>query len=300
MAKSGNLYALYQFARVLSINPRYKNLKFHKALSPYKTKDASYKLAKRAFERNIIVGPFLYCNYGFTVNIVRDDMNPLKTLKDLKNEKSVTHAIALSGDDTLLVISRGGNQLSYADAIFPSFTAGLDLCNFTFSKEGTLEKDPFPREWSPLDRDVFNAMRDPRVSFVDVGRILGVTWATARRHYMKIIEDCKSLVAFYPRGYGGYARLLVTFKTKYETGLKESLEKLDRSSYLWKFDDTIILILFVDDYNGTCEQFNVLEERGMIHNLRISIPIRYYEPEINLDRGNQVLHQNPAAPPSHL
>lgn len=103
---------------------------------------------------------------------------------------------------------------------------------------------------------------------------------------------CKSLVAFFPRGYSGYARLLVTFKTKYETGLKESLEKLDRSSYLWKFNDTIILILFVDDYNGTCEQFNVLEEIGMIHDLRVSIPIRYYEPHINLGRGNQALHQN--------
>jgi len=81
MAKPGKSYALYQFAKVLRTNPRYERLKFHRFLSPYKTKDASYNFVNRAFDRNIIVGPFLYCNYGFTVSIVRDDVNPLKILR---------------------------------------------------------------------------------------------------------------------------------------------------------------------------------------------------------------------------
>ena len=285
MVKPGRLYALYQFAHVLRTNPRYERLKFHRSFSPYKTKDASYDLVEQAFNDSLIVGPFLYCNYGFSVKILRDDVNPLKVLKDLENEGTspITHAIALSGDDTLLLISKGGNQLSYADAIEPSFTPELDLVNFTFSTVGNLGKDPFPETWNSRDWDVFHAMRNPRQSFVDVGKRLGVTWATVRRHYLRILEDCKSVVGFYPRGYKGYARLFITFKTKYEIGLKESLEKLDRSSYLWKFDDTIILILFVDDYNGTCERFTVLEEIGMIHDLRASIPIRYYLPTTILE-----------------
>lgn len=301
MVKSGKLYALHQFAEILNTNPRYENLKFHKSLSPYKTKDASYKLVRQAFENNIIVGPFLYCNYGFKVDIIRDDINPLKILRDLESENSsiITHAIALSGDDTLLTISKGGNQLMCAEAIFPSFAPKLDLCGLTFSQKGALETDLLPQNWNSLDWEVFHAMRNPRISFMDVGRMLGITWATARRHYLKILKDCKSLVAFYPKGYGGYDRLLVTFKTEYETGLRESLGKLDRSSYLWKFDDTIILILFVDDYNGTCERFTVLEEMGMIHDLRISVPIRYYVPPSILEWEDQVPHQNPMALYSH-
>jgi hypothetical protein len=73
----------------------------------------------------------------------------------------------------------------------------------------------------------------PKILYTNISR----NWK--RRNYLKILKDCKSLVAFYPKGYSDYNRLLVTFKTEYETGLRESLGKLDRSSYLWKSDDTI-------------------------------------------------------------
>ncbi len=285
MVKSGTSYALYQFAQILRTNPRFERLKFHRSLSPYSTKDASYNLVNEAFENNVIVGPFLYCNYGFTVQIIRSDTNPLKILKKLEDnhDTSVTHAIALSGDDKLMLIKKGGNQLTYADAPEPSFVPEMNLNEFTFSKIGKLKRDPFPENWNLMDWKTFHAMRNPRKSFVEIGRKIGATWATARRHYLRILEDCKSVTAFYPKGYSGYNRVFITFNTKYELGVKESLEKLDRSSYLWKFDDTLILILFVDDYNGTCERFNVLEEIGMIHDLRVSIPIRYYMPPTILE-----------------
>ncbi len=295
MIKPGKLYALYQFYLSLVDDPRTDFSDFHKTKSPYRSKDGTYNFLNKAFAENVIVGPFLWCNYGFSVSLVKKSINPLKVIRKLKEEESpsITHAIALSGDYSLLQITRGGNQLSYAEAIKPSFPAQMSLENLSFSKKGVLPKDPSPGSWNEMDWKVFHAMRNPRISFVEAGRRVGTSWITVKRHYDKIVNECKSFTAFFPKGYDNYESLLVTFKTKYEIGMKESLEKVDRSSYLWKFDDMIILILFVDDYNRTVNRFTELEENGMIHKLRASIPIRYYEPYINLGRASQdlSLHQ---------
>lgn len=295
MVKPGKLYSIYQFYQELTVNPRFEYLKFHKKYKPYRSKDATYKLLNSAFDENIIVGPFLFCNYGFTLELLKENLNPLKTLRNLEKGENlrVTHAIALSGDHTLLSINKGGRELVCAESIIPTFESKMELEHFNFTEIGKLGSDDFPQKWTEEDWQVFDAMRNPRIPFVKVARTLDVSWITIKRRYEKIINDCKTLVAFFPKSYSGYARLLVAFKTKYETGVKKSLELLDRSTYLWKFKDMLVLILFVDDYNRVCERFNELEEIGMIHDLCASIPIRYYEPYINLDKESQdpPLHQ---------
>jgi hypothetical protein len=57
----------------------------------------------------------------------------------------------------------------------------------------------------------------------------------------RVLDD--SLV-FFPFGYSGYNKLFVTPRTKYEVRLVKALRKLDRTTYLWKSNDTIILSLF--------------------------------------------------------
>ena len=83
---------------------------------------------------------------------------------------------------------------------------------------------------------------------------------------------------FFPKGYKGYERLLLTFRTEYEVGLYDALKKLDRTSFLWKVQDFIMLILFVDHYCATVRKFKELEENGLIRDLKVSIPNRHYTP----------------------
>lgn len=299
MPKVGTSHAVYKFYETLLKDPRFCVTKFHKTLSPYKHRDTSAYLINSVFKANIIVGPFLYCNYGFSVELHEENKNPLKLLRELErtNDPTITHAMALTGDHTLLIIRKGGNEITFAEAIKPSFVESMKLENFDFSEKGNLPVDPLPDSWNELDWKVFHAMRNPRISFWKASGKVGVSWMTVKRRYEKILKGCKVLAAYFPLGYNGYPRLLVTLKTLYEKGLRESLQKLDRSSYLWKFNDTIILILFVDDYNRTCERFSELEEIGMVHDLRMSIPIRFFEPHINLDRGSLGLRHHPKGEP---
>lgn len=291
MVKSCKTHSLHDVYCAYDSNPRVKYLEIHRKWSPYKTRDATTKFIKSAFKKQIIVGPFLYVNSGFSVELSKKNVNPLKELKALEFCPKVTHAIALSGDHTLLVISRCGNDLNYTECIKPSCPSPscLQITNIDFDEQGKLGTDLYPYTWNETDWKVFHAMRDPTRSFFSIGKRIGINWMTVKRHYEKILADCKILTAFFPLGYNGYDRIFMTFKTKYEIGLKNAISKLDRSSYLWKFRDTIILILFVDDYNDTSERFYELEENGLIHGLHVSIPIRYHVPDFNPDRAVQGL-----------
>jgi hypothetical protein len=206
----------------------------------------------------------------------KEPESPLRLLEERKKDPSVIRAVALGGDYSFLQFSEGASELNYAEAVKPSFPGKIHVEDLTFDREGYLDPDPYPHGWDNMDWKVYSAMRDPTVSYREVGNTLGVSWMTVKRHFEKIMKDCKVMMAFFPEGYRGYDQVLFTFETTYEIGLKEALEKIDRSSYLWKYNDTIILTLFVDKYNDTCEHFKELEENGVIHGLRISIPMKHY------------------------
>ena len=230
-----------------------------------------------------IVGPYLFCNSGFSFQIMKTTENPLKVLKSFEKDpqSDITHVIALSGDFSLLIFRKNGSDLKFTDSVIPSFPAKKKIENFQIEEiKESFREDKFPEGWNEMDWNVFHEMRTPRDSYGKIAGRLKVEWITVRRHFRKILPDCKVLSAFFPEGYDGYSRLLAVFKTKYEVGLLKSLEKLDRSSYIWKCNDSIILTLFVDNYNSASERFEELEENGIIRNLSISIPTRYYVKEI--------------------
>lgn len=72
--------------------------------------------------------------------------------------------------------------------------------------------------------------------------------------------------------------MFLTFETKYEIGLLEELLKLDRSSYVYKFNKTLILILYVERYNDAVRKSKEIENNGFIRNLCASIPYMYEKP----------------------
>ena len=80
---------------------------------------------------------------------------------------------------------------------------------------------------------------------------------------------------FFPRGYENYWQSIITFKTDYQVGIKKELEKLDRSSYIYKIGDTLMLHLFLDEHLDLNFILD-LEKNGMIHSVSASTPLRYY------------------------
>lgn len=282
MEKIGKLRALYSFFALYCENPRISTMKLHKLYSPYKSKAATFNLVEEAFQKEIFVGPFLYCNRGLSVTLFRDTRSPLKLLKECKKDPKVTHAIALCGDFTFLSLSKGASELSFSDAVRPSFPAKMkvdDFLNIIELKKGPLPSDLYPHGWDELDWSIYDLTRSEKFSFSWAGRTLNISWEVVKRRYEKVLNSCKVIMAFFPEGRKRYDPILFTFKTKYELGIKELLGHLDRSSYLYKFNDTILLRFFADEYDRACEIFQEMEDMGMIQNLTASIPIRYYKPD---------------------
>lgn len=114
-------------------------------------------------------------------------------------------------------------------------------------------------------------MRDPSISYLKVGQKLGISFMTVKYHWLKIFPDLKIWLAFFPEGYRSYYQALLTFNTAYEIGLREELQKLDRTSYLYKFNDTIALLIFFDEVDQI-HVFYRMEKEGMIDDLSVSVP----------------------------
>jgi hypothetical protein len=98
----------------------------------------------------------------------------------------------------------------------------------------------------------------------------------------KILEDCKIWISFFPRGRMNYYHLFFTFSTSFELGIREELTKLDRTSYLFKYENTLILFIYSDSGWTTCRHFSELEKKGILRDLRISIPVQWHRPEFKI------------------
>ncbi|MGD2250020.1 MAG: hypothetical protein PVF58_16570 [Candidatus Methanofastidiosia archaeon] len=183
--------------------------------------------------------------------------------------------IALMGSHALLSFKRGASILKNAVCVFPSFPAQKNIVDIELTEKGLLERSRYPHNWDELDWKVFFAMEsDPTRSFGKVGGELGVTWNTVRDHFEKIVPDCEIWTTFYPRGYTSYQQALLKFNTKYERNLWDELKKIDRSSFIYKYDNTILLLLFYEDFNDL-KRFELLKKEGKIKNLSVSTPIAW-------------------------
>lgn len=269
--------AMFSFHSLLLNDPRISYRDLHSA-SPYKTEYGTTQFVKGLFEDLVFVGPFLYCNSGISVDLYEDLDKPLTFLEEKKEEEGVTHVTALMGDYSAIVFKKGASILDYAEHTSPCLE-GKGPESIYFENGKPLPADLYPHRWSEIDWLVYNNMRKPRdLYFWQVGQKIGLSAQTIREHYNSIINNCKIHLSLFPRGYYNYSQLLLTFKTRYETGLRNELMKLDRSSYLFKCKDLIILILFVDSkfYGKPCRAFKEMEEKGIIKDLKASIPIEFY------------------------
>ena len=130
-----------------------------------------------------------------------------------------------------------------------------------------------PGNWDELDWRIYTERKDPTRSSVKIGENLGVTFTTVMTRYKKILKDCGIWIPFFPNGYSKYIPYVITLRTDYETGILSELKKLDRSSYVYKFEETLILTLFFDGHLEI-DSFLKLHKKGLIHDLRVSYPLR--------------------------
>lgn len=276
MVESGRIDTVYQFFLAYIDDPRISKMELHRGFSSYKTKDATYGLLETARKEQILVGPKIWCNSGFDVELIeKTEKDPLDLYDEFTQDPSVTYIMALEGAFSFLLFRKGASRMKFAEAVKPSYPAKSNIEEIRLEKSGELPQDPYPHGWNEKDWSVYDHMRDPTVAYWQVGQALEDSWQTIKRHYKKIEKDCKVWMAFYPHGYRYYSQALLTFKTEYEIGLKEELSMLDRSSFLFKFDNTLILHLFYD-HSIQHYAFSRLEKEGRIHDLHVSIPVRHF------------------------
>lgn len=275
MLKLSQLETLHAVAERYREDPKVPVRKLHKYCSHYKNRNSTSRLIEYAKEQKILVGPSIWCNTGVGIEIYRNLDDPLLFLEKESINPIMSKIMALIGDFSAIAFRRDMDNLTYAEAVRPSFPAFKSVDALTLNKEGELPEDRYPYHWDDLDWSVYNAMRNPSMSYVRVGSRLSVSWHTVKNRFEKISKDFKVWIAFFPKGYDFYQQSILIFKTKYEIGLREELQKLDRTSLLYKFGDSILLHLFLD-YTLENLVFYKLKRKGIIHDLHVLIPIGWH------------------------
>jgi len=256
--------------------PRIKEKTIREEISPYSTYTATKEMLIRIHQKGIIFGPELWLNSGFVVELKKSvKKSCLDLFEEYKMDNDVTYVFALMGAYSLLCFRRGASILKNAICVIPSFPAEKKVSEIELTEKGTIEREKYPHNWDDLDWQIFYAMKkNPNLSFGKVGGKLDVSWTTVQLHFKKILKDIDIWVSFYPQGYNYYQKAILKFKTKYEKDLIFELQKIDRSSFLYKYDENLLLYLFYEDYKDL-RRFEILKKEGKIKDLSFSTPIAW-------------------------
>jgi hypothetical protein len=264
-------------------SPKISCNEFHRQYSHYSRKQSTLDLLIKAYDREVIAGPLIYANVGIEVEILDDVENHRKLLEESDNDPNIRLAYALCGgvQKSFIRFKRGASTLSFYENVIPSFYSDNNsIKEILFEEKGKLPRDPYPHGWTEKHWALYENFRFPRrKTFRDLGKELDLAWDTANKYYKEILGQCKVCTSFFPIGRTNYSFQIVIFETEYEVGVLKALKRLNHTSYLYKFDSTIILGLFLRPYPGayqkSADRFTYLEEIGMIHRLRVSIPRNY-------------------------
>ena len=283
MFSPSQLEAIYAFMTAFDENPRMTLKQLHKKCSSYSAISSTSALLKRAQENYVFIGPRLFVNAHLDVILVKiEDVNMEEYFRLWNNSVSdskVRYAIMLAGGHALLTFKRGATLLTFAEAVKPTYPSTKTIFDIQPLKKGKLKKDIYPKNWNELDWQVYEYAKYPAIPLLKISEKLDVSWHTVKEHYNKIKKDCKTWHSFFPKGQMNYYHGFLTFKSEYEVGIRDELKKLDRTSFLYKFQETLILYLMLDDQRQI-NRFYDLEKEGIIHGLRVSSPIQWHKPDV--------------------
>ena len=280
LMKLSQLKIVYQYILVCMKNIRIPVKTFHKQHSSYRAVCTTTGILKEAKAEQILIGPYTYVNTGTDVELKNRDEKDFSISEkwiECTSDPKVTYINLLSGGHSLLIFKDGANVLSYAEPIIPTFNSKKKIEEIWPEEKGRIKPDLYPHGWGQLDWEVFHEMRNPYVSYPSVAKKLNVSTQTVMNRFRKIMKDCKPWVAFFPKGLMNYFHLFLTFKTEYEIGIKKELKKLDRTSFIYKYEDTMMIFLY-SHHSRDHSVFMKMENEGIIHDLRVSIPSQWEKP----------------------
>lgn len=275
MFKPYHLQVIRQYVSYCVEKKNVSPTKFHHSLKPYSRKQSTFDLLRKARREMVIFEPRLLCLPDISVNLVEYRGAPLIDLyEEKKKDPNVTYVMVLTGAYSLIYFSYGKRILKFVTCTTPSYPATIHFDEIDPAQhgKGSLKEMPKPEGWDDLDWGVYRERKNPKRSSVKVGKVLGVSFDTVLTRFRNILEVCQIWMPFFPNGYHNYAKYVLTFKTDYETGILKELRRLDRSSYVYKADDTLILTLFFDRHLEI-DRFLKLEKEGIIHDIRVSFPV---------------------------
>lgn len=275
MLKTTKRGVLYRFFSIYQNEARVKISRLHNLQNEYKNRASTSKLTAYGREKEIIIGPSIFCNAGVEVDLLKNVEDAYLLFLKLKKDSSVTSLVTFLGEHSLLIFRVGASTLKYAEAVVPTYPSKFRIHQIKLIEKGLLPLDPYPSNWDRLDWEIYNLMRDPNISFPKVAGEVGVTWKTVKEHFYKLLGDCKIWTEFFPKGKPSYFQVFLTFKTDFEVNLRDQLQKLNRTSILYKVGETILLTLYLNS-NLELYSFLMLEKKGLIRDLEASIPIRHW------------------------
>jgi hypothetical protein len=281
--KENHLKILLNYCKTSRIDPRLKYIQFHKKYHPYSRIQSTIDLINAGYKHEIITDPILYANVGIEVNLVEEINDPLEHLKECKRDQNTTLAYALHGDWSFIHFKYGASMLKFADSILPhSHTNSLHIEDIEFlEQKGKLPEDPYPHGWLDEHWDIYRVLKRPSsLTFREAGKKIDMSWDSVKKYFHEVLKQCKVLTCFFPLSKNGYSHQIVTFETDYEIGILNALKNLNRTSYIYKAEEMIILILFLVprplDFNISTDFFKKLEEEEYIQDLHVCTPRQWH------------------------
>lgn len=285
-----HLKLLLNFCFEVRKNPKLYFSDFHKAYSNYSRASVTSSIIDKAYARKVITGPELFVNSGIEVQLLHDVDNPLKFFEKCKKDKRTNLAVISRGYWPILWCKNGANTLQHHDSILPfrnnSHISDREVDKIFFDEKGILPVDKYPHAWFEEHWNTYYYMKFPRdITFRDAAKKMKqnveITWVTVREYFLDMLNQCKVMTNFFPLGTEAYSPLLVTFKTEYETGIVKGLRTLNRTTYLYKSENTLILFFCISprprEQNYITGKFHELEEIGVIRDLHVSTPFNWHK-----------------------
>ena len=209
-----------------------------------------------------------------------------QTFEKLKKDEKITYVVLISGRSDFFLTSKNSdlNLTQYNVEIMeetqlfsPIYThpQGWDV-SFENAARNMLKHDfrqgLLPRktggifEMEELDRKIFEIMKyDARLPFAQVTKKINVFSGTVKEHfYKKILPLCTVAHYFFPKGYPSYMKTYFRVHTEYEESLIKSLRYLPCTSYVYPFEEGLLINLFHENINLVMTMFQKMEEMGLI------------------------------------
>lgn len=129
--------------------------------------------------------------------------------------------------------------------------------------------------WSDLDWRIYLSTRgNLRKPLKHVSREVDASSYTVRKRLAEVVvPSCTIANFFFPLGYDHYDKIFMHINSRYESSIVTALRKFPCTAYVYPLDEEIICILFYDGIKNILTLTKKLEEKGLVSDLLLSVPL---------------------------